>query len=615
MAPKSKLTRPFLTCLAIFGLLRLFGLLTPAMPLAFFWVWVLGLALPISLLLCHRAGIRRFRLAHTFDPAGRVYHFLSQGFWLNIGLFLLSIPLATLTLFNLACLRGLDWLWVGLAFPAFFLVKWLFPQRLAQESISWLRPARRNFWALVLTPVLLGAGRFLTLWLLGGETELANQSAQASPFAQSGSAFLREIGSWAAMFGTWGQRALSLARDWSRPVGALLQALNSFCLYGGFLAVIAFFNLPPGEWRRGLVPPTEAATPPHLKTSTLAAYSAFLGVFALVILWPLAGWLEINLAGPRGAALREARLQIQERGDRVYLVIGGRYFDQAAEAEIKKLAAALLVPIKADRVAIIQRVQRIFDQYRDNVDLYLDWYYSLSGEYSRLYELIKGHAAGAERFMAGKMVELLGFNVDMAQLLERVKGLETKLADYQGRLTELAQKSLTHFEVPVDVAKGARIRPMSLESLVRQVRPVETISFKSRLGVSGVAGLSSGVLVAVVVGKIGQKAIFKMAAGALVKIAAAKSFSAAGGAAFGAGGGSLVAPGPGTAIGATAGFLAGLVAGLFMEKAMLSLEELINREELRQEILAAIEAQRGETLRSLETLLPAPPAEASAGSQ
>ncbi|MDR0548314.1 MAG: hypothetical protein LBI10_02720 [Deltaproteobacteria bacterium] len=589
----------FWASLVVFGLIRLFGFLAPSVSLAEFLAFNLAFALPIAVLAIYGAAVRRTRLAHTFADSGLVHGYLAHGFWRNVCLFLVSFLISFVLLINLALLRGLDWLWVGLAFLTFFLVRALIPSRLLKESVPWLRPARLNFWALALAPLLLGGGRFLFLMIFGSE---ATVDLPESPFSHSGSAFLKSVGAWAALFGTWGQKSWLLLRDFSRPIGFLVQVFNSFCLYGGFLAIIACLTLLKGEWRRGFAPPTESLNLPHFGFGQAAAYSAFLALFVLIVLIPGAGYLETFFAGPKGLVVEETRAKLAERGEGVFIFLEGKYYDPQAEAEAKKLAAALLSPILADQKALIAEANQLFNQYRANVDRYLDWYYSLKGEYSRLATLVKDGSAGAEAFLTAKMVELLGYEVDAQKFAVNLARLETKLAQYEGRLKELVAKSLSHFEVPAPLSARAQIRVLTFDKLVQNVTPVETFSFKNRLGLSAAAGISSGAIAGILAAKIGQKAIFKAAASALAKMAVSKGLTAGGGAALGAGIGSVV-PGAGTAIGAGVGLIAGLVGGLVVEKVILNLEELVNRSEFKLTIINAIEAQRIATLRDLNFAL------------
>ena len=57
---------------------------------------------------------------------------------------------------------------------------------------------------------------------------------------------------------------------------------------------------------------------------------------------------------------------------------------------------------------MIKEVNKMYDEILLNTDKYLDWYYSLSAEYSRLFKLITG---SIEEYMADKLKENLMDNI------------------------------------------------------------------------------------------------------------------------------------------------------------------------------------------------------------
>ena len=99
----------------------------------------------------------------------------------------------------------------------------------------------------------------------------------------------------------------------------------------------------------------------------------------------------------------------------------------------------------------------------------------------------------------------------------------------------------------------------------------------------------------------------------MIKVTAGKAVSALGGAAAGAATGMALGsfiPGIGTAIGAAiGGIIGGITIGLTVEKLLLMLEEAFSREEFKQQILEAIDEERIEFERFLNTpaLLDEPP--------
>ena len=98
---------------------------------------------------------------------------------------------------------------------------------------------------------------------------------------------------------------------------------------------------------------------------------------------------------------------------------------------------------------------------------------------------------------------------------------------------------------------------------------------------------------------------FWLGAQALIKVTAGKAVSAMGGAAAGAATGMALGsfiPGIGTAIGAAiGGVIGGITIGLTVEKLLLMLEEAFSRDEFKRQILDAIEEERIEFEKFLNT--------------
>jgi len=104
---------------------------------------------------------------------------------------------------------------------------------------------------------------------------------------------------------------------------------------------------------------------------------------------------------------------------------------------------------------------------------------------------------------------------------------------------------------------------------------------------------------------VAGKGVIKLGAQALIKVTAGKAVSAMGGAAAGAATGMALGsfiPGIGTAIGAAiGGIIGGITIGLTVEKLLLMLEEAFSRDEFKHQILDAIEEERIEFEKFLNT--------------
>jgi hypothetical protein len=234
------------------------------------------------------------------------------------------------------------------------------------------------------------------------------------------------------------------------------------------------------------------------------------------------------------------------------------------------------------------QIDLAFSQMESSVDGYLDWYYSLSGEYMRLGKLMTGEI---EKYMEDKLAEELGQTEALKPVLA---GLEVALANHKVIVDEYQQEvrkilAANQMQVPEFGAKG--VPGISTDRILILPTHFDVVAMKGRV----VGGVAAAGISAAIVAKIVSKGMFKAAGKALSKLAISKVASTTGGAAIGAAIGSVV-PGVGTVAG---GVVGGAVGGLVVDKLLLKLEEAISREDFKNEILVSIHESREEFKRKL----------------
>ena len=261
-----------------------------------------------------------------------------------------------------------------------------------------------------------------------------------------------------------------------------------------------------------------------------------------------------------------------------------------------------------------QALDPAFEQALVLVPAFADWYYSLGGEYMRLF-----HAAAGDlpAFLEERLEELVFGPAGTAQSLDTalvqldkhfLEQLQTTTVDLQVLLRQLVRQS--------SVQPGAgELRVQGTwdpaGGISRSIQPYVALS-GADLGRQGVATGAGVAASAVVFKKLGANTVAKTAsvlaakqsAGMLVGLAsklglktAAKSGVLAGAGAGAAGGaglcaGSLVgAPlAPGCAL--VGGILTGTATWLLVDTAVLEADELLNREQLEQQMRAALQEER-----------------------
>ena len=231
----------------------------------------------------------------------------------------------------------------------------------------------------------------------------------------------------------------------------------------------------------------------------------------------------------------------------------------------------------------------------DAVGEYLDWYYSLAGEYGRLWMLLTGGTARLEERLTEKANEIfgheqwfIGVNAAMERLLP---------ADEQARMAyERAERDiLERNRVDAQQAEVEVVLTDSLEDVIQPFSYKDFVPAVHRFGIAGVGGSAAGAGVARIVAhkvtaKVLGKSLIKVAAKAPIKALASK----VGAGALAGGVAGTVVPIAGNAVGAVVGILFGIGGGIAIDGTLLKFEEALARDEFRRKIVAAIrEARRG----------------------
>ena len=257
-------------------------------------------------------------------------------------------------------------------------------------------------------------------------------------------------------------------------------------------------------------------------------------------------------------------------------VIDGKYYypDQV-DALIEEARVQSEVLAQEREEALTPLINAMFDQQVANVDGYLDWYYSLPADYSRLVQFFTGTV---EESMRTQFEEQINAGVDETELAEQLQ----YYLDQSAALEEDLHEKLAQYEIK-DVPEWLIVSEETLDTGFLD-DPLEAnhqfLDAGQRLGLSIGAGAVAGVISAKVTQKILGKTFFKKIVAEVTEKLAAKGLITAAG--------TMVAPGVGTVIGAG--------VTLVTDYLFLKADEAANRESYRQEIVSAIEEQRAEML-------------------
>jgi len=234
-----------------------------------------------------------------------------------------------------------------------------------------------------------------------------------------------------------------------------------------------------------------------------------------------------------------------------------------------------------------------FSKLKDNVDPFLDWYYSLFGEYARIAKLLSGNG---EEYIRKKCEEYLIKNDPFKNLEQAFREVDDEFAliknEYQQEVNKIIERNKLNLDNSDSFKMGIKIiKEITDKDIFTLEYPEEIITFKNRMLGSGMGAGVSAIVVYIIVQKIVSKGTFKLASIALkqvLKKGTSKTVSAVIGGTVGGAVGAIGGP-IGVAVGATVGAVVGISVGVVIDKVFLEIDEKINREDFKKDIIEAID--------------------------
>jgi hypothetical protein len=231
---------------------------------------------------------------------------------------------------------------------------------------------------------------------------------------------------------------------------------------------------------------------------------------------------------------------------------------------------------------------RAFGAAEIGVERYLDWYYSIEGEYSRLGTVVIGDI---DQFMSGK---LQAFVIDETGFEAILESGSLALEQQTMRIMESAAEAAM-----VRIGEKVRQSPcpvpsVNLTGLVNLTPDRLGATVATAAGGAVTAKFLVAKPAAAMAGKLAAKSTVKAAGKVVAKAAVKKGASAAT---------TLAAGGAATAVcGPVCGAVAAVVTWISVDKVVLEVDEFINRDAMRAELLAGLEEQRAEMRTQLVAL-------------
>lgn len=537
------------------------------------------LAAPVALALWHRSALHRLARLHRFAP-DRWLHRLMGRRWLGqVAGSVVALVLAAIVLLQTPWFGNLEWSLLGIApllyFAAFHVAAGragpLFSRRVyAAGTVTF---AARAFTFAVLG-VAWVAGRVAFAQPVATPLVEVAYGLQAA-WPESSSRIVR----WAVDAGAWSQAVLDTvgaARGvaWWRILVAIVVLPLTVFAYATWSAAGAM--LPRAEVRRVLGSAlTDEDAPAPVPRRRALAYGA-LTALAAVIAIGLVARIDARLAAEgRWLALRA--VPHCER-------IGGVAYAVGTTAILATYTRVLEEGMAARRATACARIAEIAAVAAVNVDAYLDWYFSLGAEWMRMGLMVTGDV---ETLLEVKFNKLVAGDARIAGVVDALQAdqqylMEVTLAGRTG-VTELLERQRL-------VVDERQCRDVSASGGGLTLPRYDDV--RTRLLASSAAGVAAGAFAGALTARAMRRASMLAAGRVLGKAAAKRGVSRVGSAAAGAATGALAGsafPGIGTGVGALAGAAAGLAVGTGVDIAMLAVEEQLTRDDMRRDLLAAVE--------------------------
>ncbi|SFE27907.1 hypothetical protein [Nitrosomonas sp. Nm166] len=577
-----------------------FGRLIPDQQLGFALLVTFLFGLPIYFAAIYAVTIQRIYLSIQFKRLGILHWFFTRRVLAYIWWLLWSIIFAFLLLFYLGAAEKREWTIFFAVIPIFAVIYAIFfsvatreykPYIAVHKSLTWSRWVT----ALVMTVlIVVFANHTDTNRRYASLTEAVTVESQKLS-STTHSILILETNQLLGFIEGLKRFALDNLHSFNALLYLGTFSLGSLLFFYNVALGISSFMVPLSEYRRVLGPVQDSDQPPAVSPSAWAITSALVTFFVLFIYVPstvyVDAWLRSNPEIVK--EIHESRQTVIETVE----MIGDNYYKPGTTEQIEQAYLDSLGKLEASLDKLRETAAAGFKQMAENVDDYLDWYYSLPGEYERIVALATGML---ESWMAEKLQNYLmqgnAFG-PVQQSIENVLQNNQQLrTEHLQRVEQILRENRIE---PADNSQLEIIRHTSLNTLKEPPAHSVIINLENRMLISGglgTAGAITGAIAGKITAKVAGKGIIKLGAQALLKVTAGKAFSAVGGAAAGAATGMALGsfiPGIGTAIGAAiGGMIGGITIGLTVEKLLLMLEEAFSREEFKRQILEAIEEER-----------------------
>jgi hypothetical protein len=566
---------------------------------------VIIVAIPIAGVLAYHDSLSDSAFSVHLNPNGLIARFLTRRALTNLIRTIEALALSLIMVINLADLSPVDWLPILLSWPV-FLAAWLFlGNRLSKELAPGLVPSYALRMARPIAPflMLLSVAAAET-FLFGGPSSyeaLAEAAASKKPIFDIGTAgIFGYLARWVSLFDGASDFAFGIVHDLDPKIWFALWLLFSWALFYGLSMALSALLIPAKELKRIYARSSglkilEGRQYGRLILQAAAPFALGALIFSQVVIAAQFFYQE-----PKG---RNADHFLEKETELV--IINGSYYRPDIIEDTKAYRRQIANLSVETQAKLTKAINEVFDSYEGNVDYFLDQYYSLMAEYLRIGSLVSDTVG---EYLENMLMEKITENVDTSAISDIIQQFNAQAAKFS--LDALKARHHVSLPLPQDISGSIQqirvLETIDDLSLVRMAEPPQFTTLKTRMAVSGLAGLGAGVatwaganyLAKKVINKITSNVFIRNIVKQLAKIVGKGVASKAAGFLFGAAAGAAAgaAGGPAAPVTVPLGIIVGIAGSIGADWAMLKLEEVAERDKFRASLVGSIEEARMEAL-------------------
>lgn len=568
-----KISMLFIKFLFAFILLYLLSVFISYFGMVVYAFSVILISAPVILHNAARFSLKKEIKLIEFEKTKKFYKFLSGKTIGYIIIIIFGVTLGFIIPVRIYLFSSIEFLCLIIIFPLLIIARFIstklvlsiYNDKFAPYKIETLSYILTSFFTAVIFPIL-------TYYLKDISFHIPFLDNEISSLEYNYAAYM--IGSLLEVFDNLSYTILNAEVIRTAPLWVFLMALiivsgGGFVFYG-IVSFISFFFIKKENLEKVFKSPAKSNDEKINKFLT-----AFIITLLTIFIYP-----SIFAAVTYIAAAKQELVTNTIKANTVAVeVINGVMYK---EGTLNQMQIAADIAYGATKDEIIASVNKMYDDMIINTDKYLDWYYSLSAEYGRLFKLITG---SIEEYMENKLKEKLMDNITKEVDLDIAERNIEKLRENITNILET--NKITKKDALYDVVTEVNVEDIYA---LAEVEPI--LDIKKRFIASTGGGLAAGAIVGTIASKVAAKTGFKTAAKAAAKAAAGKMASAAAGVAAGVVSSVFTSPLGGAAI--------GTATGVAIDKGLLKLEEIVKRDEYKKEITSSIEENRNQIIKMIE---------------